>query len=106
MKIVKIGKPNEAEAGAIRAKLPGTPEIQVDERGKLAIQVTAWVPDSDGNSQQHQVVLTDGDIERLLSCLSNPRDSESTEVVGKFMQQNLRSILRLSALGAGTTLID
>lgn len=106
MKIEKTEQSAEGKMGALRARLPGSPEIQLDDRGKLSVQVTAWVPDGQGNSTQHQVVLTDGDIERLLSCLSTPRDPQATQAVGKFMQQNLRSILRLTALGAGTALAD
>src|SRR3546814_18164945 len=65
MKIQKTEKSTEGKLGTLRAKIPGQPEIQIDDRGKLAVQVTAWVPDGKGNSDQHKVVLTDGDIERL-----------------------------------------
>lgn len=106
MKIQKTEKSTEGKLGTLRAKIPGQPEIQIDDRGKLAVQVTAWVPDGKGNSEQHQVVLTDGDIERLLTCLANPHNAEDSQVVSKFMRENLRSILRLSALGAGTALAD
>ncbi|MGB3288095.1 MAG: hypothetical protein WBA83_02345 [Burkholderiaceae bacterium] len=103
MKINKTEKSNAAKSGAVRAKLPAKPEIQTDDRGKLAVQITAWAPDGKGNAVQHQVVLTDGDIERLLSSLANPQDPDTARVVGRFMEQNLKSLLRLSALGAGTT---
>jgi|SRR5690606_24134914 hypothetical protein len=106
MKIKKTEKSTEGKLGALRAKIPGSPEIQVDDKGKLTVQVTAWVPDGKGNSEQHQVVLTDGDIERLLTCLANPQNVEASQLVGKFMRENLRNILRLSALGAGTALVD
>ncbi|NYT57487.1 hypothetical protein H0A65_00960 [Alcaligenaceae bacterium] len=106
MKIKKTEQSSEGKLGALRSRLPGVPEIQIDERGKLTAQVTAWVPDDKGNAEQLQVVLTDGDIERLLASLANPKSPELAAVVGKLMGENLRSILRLSALGAGTALLD
>jgi len=106
MKIKKTAQSSEGKLGEFRARLPGVPEIQIDERGKLTAQVTAWVPDGKGNAEQLQVVLTDGDIERLLASLANPKSPEQAAVVGKLMGENLRSIFRLSALGAGTALLD
>ncbi|AEC19917.1 hypothetical protein PT7_1377 [Pusillimonas sp. T7-7] len=106
MKIMKTEQSSEGKLGELRARLPGVPEIQIDERGKLTAQVTAWVPDGKGGADQHQVVLTDGDIERLLTSLANPKSPEVSAVVSKLMSENLRNILRLSALGAGAALLD
>lgn len=106
MKIVKTEKSVEGKLGALRAKVPGSTEIQIDERGKLSAQVSAYSPDEQGVYVQHQVVLSDGEIERLLACLANPRTEESTLAVSKLMRENLRSLLRLSALGSGTSLVD
>ncbi|MCC2595356.1 hypothetical protein LKR43_03280 [Pusillimonas sp. MFBS29] len=106
MKIKKTEQSSEGKLGELRARLPGVPELQIDERGKLTAQVTAWVPDNQGNAEQLQVILTDGDIERLLASLANPKTPEHATVVGKLMGENLRSLLRLSALGAGTTISD
>lgn len=106
MKILKTEKSAEGKLGALRAKIPGATEVQIDERGKLSALVSAYVPDGNGEFVQHQVVLSDGEIERLLTCLANPKDSEESMVVSKFMRENLRNILRLSALGSGTALVD
>ncbi|MGB6104843.1 MAG: hypothetical protein WBF88_13470 [Pusillimonas sp.] len=106
MEIKKTEQSSEGKLGALRARLPGVPEIQIDERGKLTAQVTAWVPDGKGNSDQHQVMLTDGDIERLLTCLANPKSPEISQLVSKLMRENLRNIIRLTALGSGTALVD
>ncbi|NYT85806.1 hypothetical protein [Pollutimonas harenae] len=106
MKIMKTEQSSEGKLGELRARLPGVPEIQIDERGKLIAQVTAWVPDGKGSSEQLQVVLTDGDIERLLTSLANPKNAEASAVISKLMSENLRNILRLGALGSGTALLD
>ncbi|MDS1142000.1 hypothetical protein RE432_16275 [Pusillimonas sp. SM2304] len=106
MKILKTEKLAEGQAGALRARIPGATEVLIDERGKLSARVTAYVPDGQGAYVQHQVVLSDGEIERLLACLANPKNEEVSGVVGKFMGENLRNLLRLSALGAGTALAD
>jgi len=106
MKVKKTGSLVEGSVGAVRTRLPGSPEMQIDDQGKLTAQVSVWVPDGNGNSEQHHVVLTDGDIERLLTCLANPKDPEVAMAVSKIMRENLRNILRLSALGSGVSLID
>ncbi|MFC3338910.1 hypothetical protein [Paracandidimonas soli] len=106
MKIKKTEKVDEGKVSALRAKLPGQPEVQIDEKGKLAVQLTVWAQNEAGVSEQYQVTLTDGDVERLLASLASPKTPEHTQVVGNFMQQNLRSILRLSALGSGVALAD
>jgi len=106
MKIRKTEKADEGNISAVRAKLPGQPSIQMDEKGKLAIRLTAWAENAEGGSDQYEVTLSDGDLERLLASLASPRSPDHTQVIGTFMQQNLRSILRLSALGSGVVLAD
>ena len=106
MKIQKTEKSSDGKIGELRTKIPGLPEVQIDEQGKLAVQMTAWVANGNGGSDQHQVVLTDGDLERLLTCLANPSHADATAVVSKLMRENLRSVLRLMALGSGTALVD
>ncbi|MGB3425819.1 MAG: hypothetical protein WBF84_05445 [Castellaniella sp.] len=106
MKIKKTEESSAGKAGALRAKFPGSPEAQIDDQGRLGVQITAWVPNGKDGSDQHQVVLTDGDIERLLTCLANPRDADTAKAVSKLMKENLRNALRLVALGSGTALVD
>ncbi|MBF6617129.1 hypothetical protein [Pollutimonas thiosulfatoxidans] len=106
MRIEKTEKSAEGNMGVLRAKLPGVAELQVDERGKLTARVTGWAADGQGSSVEHQVMLTDGDIERLLTCLANPKSPEISALVSKLMSENLRNTLRLSALGSGVLLTD
>lgn len=106
MKIKKTDKSSEGKAGALRAKGLGIPKLQADKKGSLAVETTVWVPNAEGGSDEHQVTITDGDIERLLTRLANPTDAESAKAVSKLMRENLRSALRLVALGTGTQLVD
>ncbi|MGB6006938.1 hypothetical protein [Castellaniella sp.] len=106
MQINKTEKSSAGKAGDLRAKFPGQPETQIDDQGRLVVQITAWVPNGKDGADQHQVALTDGDIERLLTCLANPRDADTAKVVSKLMKANLRNALRLVALGSGTALVD
>lgn len=106
MQITKTDKTSDGKLGDLRAKAPGAPTISMNEQGKLGVQVAIWVPDGSGSAVQHEVGLTDGDIERLLDCLSNPKSPEEARAVGKLMQANLRNLLRLSALGSGVSLVD
>lgn len=106
MKVTKTKKVSAGKVGEVRSKLPGAPSISTDERGKLAVQVKVWVPSGKGEAEELQVELTNGDIERILDTLAHPHDVESAQAVGKLMQENLRSLLRLTALGSGTALAD
>lgn len=106
MKIKKTEASSKGKAGALRAKFPGQPKTLIDDQGKLAVQVTTWVSNGKDGSDQHQVVLTDGDIERLLTCLANPGDADTAKAVSKLMGENLRNMLRLVALGSGTALVE
>ena len=104
MQITKTEKTSDGKTGDLRAKAPGTPKIVLNELGKVGVHVDTWAPDGNGSSVQYEVGLTDGDIESLLDCLSNPKSPEEAQAVGKLMQENLRSLLRLSALGSGGSL--
>ncbi|MGB6241852.1 MAG: hypothetical protein WBF69_05155 [Castellaniella sp.] len=106
MKINKTEKSSAGKAGDLRAKFPGQAETQIDGQGRLAVQITTWVSNGTDGSDQHQVALTDGDIERLLTCLAHPRDADTAKAVSKLMKENLRNALRLVALGSGTALVD
>jgi len=106
MKILKTEKLAEGQLGALRARIPGSTEVLIDDRGKLSAQVSAYVPDGQGSYVQHQVILSDGEIERLLACLANPKNEEVSGVISKFMGENLRNIVRLNALGSGMALVD
>jgi len=106
MKIEKTEESTAGKLGELRAKFPGQPTVQLDTEGRLAVQITAWAPNGAGGSDQHHVVLTDGDLERLLTCLAHPGDADTAKAVRKLMQENLRNALRLVALGSGTALVD
>lgn len=106
MKIEKTEKSSNNRLGALRAKFPGNTEIQIDDHGKLVAQITVWVPDGKDKTDQHQVLLTDGDIERLLTCLAQAKDPDTRAAVSKLMRENLRNILRLNAMGSGIMLVD
>src|SRR5690554_5485795 len=106
MRIEKTEKSAEGNMGVLRAKLPGVAELQVDERGKLTARVTGWAADGQGSSVAPQVMVTDGDIVRLLTCLPKPKSPEINALDSKLMSENLRNTLRLSALGSGVLLTD
>lgn len=104
MRIEKTGVSKTGKLAAAQTKLASV-EAQIDERDKLNVQISTFIAGSDGDTyEQHHVVLSDGDIERLLDCLANPKTEQDAEAVAKAMQGSLRSLMRLSALGAGTQL--
>ncbi|TEA77303.1 hypothetical protein [Allopusillimonas ginsengisoli] len=105
MKIVKTDEKADPVIGALRTQFPGQPEVQVDESGKITVRVSAYIPDN-GEHIKHQVVLSGGEIERILDCLAHPQDAEAARAVAKVMSANLKSLIRLTALGAGTQDLD
>ncbi len=105
VKIVKTDEKADPAMGALRTQFPGKPEVQVDDAGKITVRVSAYIPDN-GEHVKHQVVLSGGEIERILECLANPPHADAAHAVAKVMGANLKSLVRLTALGAGTTAID
>lgn len=105
MKIVKTDEKADPAIGALRTQFPGKPEVQVDEAGKITVSVSAYIP-QDGEHIKHQVMLSGGEIERILECLANPQKGEAAHAIAKVMSANLKSLVRLTALGAGTITLD
>ncbi|NGM87842.1 hypothetical protein G5B35_11040 [Parapusillimonas sp. SGNA-6] len=104
MRIEKTGVSKTGKLAAAQAKLASV-ATHIDERDKLNVQISTFVPGAgDEVYEQHHVVLSDGDIERLLDCLANPKTEQDAAAVARAMQGSLRSLMRLSALGAGTQL--
>ncbi|MBP6020067.1 MAG: hypothetical protein KA735_11285 [Burkholderiaceae bacterium] len=102
MKIQKSQAEGSPKIVALRAKFPGFPEPKVDADGKLSVRVSGHIADENGDLAVYQVILSDGEIERILDCLANPKDAETSKAISKAMSGSLQSLVRLTAFSAGT----
>lgn len=102
MKIQKSEAQGSPKIVALRAKFPGFPEPMLDADGKLSVRVSGHIADDNGELSVYQVVLSDGEIERILDCLAHPKDAETARAISKAVSGSLQSLVRLTAFSAGT----